>query len=167
MSTKTLSLATLATATLLVSGWALAADPVAPVAPVAQPAPMAAPAGKAAKAAKMDTNGDGSISREEAQAHGKLASRFDSLDTDKNGSLSSAEMKAHKEQHVGKPGKMDKADKPGKHVAGLDTNGDQLISREEAAKNPKMARHFDQADTNKDGQLSTDEIAAARQSRGK
>ena len=167
MSSKTLSLAALATAALLATGWALAADPVDPASPMP---PAAAPAGKAAKAgkpmSKLDANGDGSVSREEAQSHSKLAGQFDSLDTDKDGRLSTTEMQAHKDQHVGKRGKMDKAGKHGK-AAEMDTNGDQLISREEAAKNPKMARHFDLADTNKDGQLSTDEIAAARQSRGK
>jgi uncharacterized protein (DUF1501 family) len=41
-----------------------------------------------------------------------------------------------------------------------DTNGDGLISRQEAAALPKLARHFDEIDTNHDGQLSKDELKA-------
>ena len=44
-----------------------------------------------------------------------------------------------------------------------DTNGDGLISRAEAAALPRIARHFDAIDTNKDGQLSQDELRAFHQ----
>ncbi len=43
----------------------------------------------------------------------------------------------------------------------LDANGDGLISREEAAPARGVARHFDQADTNRDGSLSAPEFEAA------
>ena len=39
----------------------------------------------------------------------------------------------------------------------LDANHDGVIDRAEAAKAPKLAEHFDQMDTNKDGKLSADE----------
>ena len=42
-----------------------------------------------------------------------------------------------------------------------DTNGDGMISREEAAALPMISKHFDQLDTNKDGYLTPDELAAA------
>lgn len=41
-----------------------------------------------------------------------------------------------------------------------DTNGDGLISRDEAKALPRLARHFDEIDTNRDGQLSQDELRA-------
>lgn len=41
-----------------------------------------------------------------------------------------------------------------------DTNGDGLISRAEAAALPRIAQHFDQIDTNKDGQISVEEMRA-------
>ncbi|APV51205.1 hypothetical protein BWI17_16860 [Betaproteobacteria bacterium GR16-43] len=41
-----------------------------------------------------------------------------------------------------------------------DTNGDGMISREEAKGMPRLAKHFDEIDTNKDGQLSRDEMRA-------
>ncbi len=43
----------------------------------------------------------------------------------------------------------------------LDKNGDGMISRDEAAARPKLARMFDKIDTNKDGMLSKDEMKAA------
>jgi Ca2+-binding EF-hand superfamily protein len=42
----------------------------------------------------------------------------------------------------------------------LDTNGDKLISRDEAKANPMLSKNFDAIDANKDGQLSRDEIKA-------
>ena len=41
-----------------------------------------------------------------------------------------------------------------------DTNGDGLISKAEAAALPRLAAHFDQIDTNHDGQVSFDELHA-------
>ena len=41
-----------------------------------------------------------------------------------------------------------------------DTNGDGLISRQEAAALPMLAKNFDAIDTNHDGQLSKDELKA-------
>ena len=43
-----------------------------------------------------------------------------------------------------------------------DTNGDGLISRAEAAALPKIAERFDQIDANRDGQVSVEELKAAR-----
>jgi len=44
-----------------------------------------------------------------------------------------------------------------------DTNGDGLISREEAVALPMLAKHFDQIDTDHDGQLSKAELRASAQ----
>jgi Ca2+-binding EF-hand superfamily protein len=41
-----------------------------------------------------------------------------------------------------------------------DTNGDGLISRAEAAALPRIAKHFDEIDANKDGQVSKEELRA-------
>jgi EF hand len=47
----------------------------------------------------------------------------------------------------------------GQHTrhARLDTNGDGVIDRSEAAKAPKFAEHFDKFDTDKDGRITADE----------
>jgi hypothetical protein len=46
-----------------------------------------------------------------------------------------------------------------------DTNGDGLISRDEAKALPRLAKHFDEIDTNHDGQISADEMRAAHEKR--
>ena len=45
---------------------------------------------------KLDTNGDGVISKSEAAADPTLAAKFDKLDADKNGSLSTTELSSMK-----------------------------------------------------------------------
>lgn len=47
---------------------------------------------------------------------------------------------------------------PAQRLAKLDTNGDGVIDRSEAAVNPRLAAKFDQLDKNKDGKLSRDEL---------
>jgi hypothetical protein len=47
-------------------------------------------------------------------------------------------------------------DRQARH-AKLDTNGDGVIDRSEAAKAPKFAEHFDKLDANKDGRITADE----------
>ena len=41
--------------------------------------------------------------------------------------------------------------------AKVDTNGDGVIDRSEAAANPRMAQHFEKLDTNRDGRITADE----------
>ena len=49
---------------------------------------------------------------------------------------------------------------------GADADGNGTISQAEAQKSlPRLARRFDQLDANKDGQISREEIAAARKAR--
>jgi Ca2+-binding EF-hand superfamily protein len=48
-----------------------------------------------------------------------------------------------------------------KRLRAADTNGDGLISREEAVALPMLARHFDQIDADHDGQLSKAELRAS------
>ena len=48
----------------------------------------------------------------------------------------------------------------GDHFKKADTNGDGMISREEAKAMPRLAAHFDEIDANKDGLISADEMRA-------
>ncbi len=103
---------------------------------------------------RADKNGDHKISREEAAAHPRLAKRFDAIDANKDGFITRDEMKA---AHA----KVASA-----RLKAIDTDGDGRISRAEAnAKAPHVARNFDAMDTNKDGYLSKDEMAAAKKRR--
>jgi len=51
--------------------------------------------------------------------------------------------------------------KRGERLKQLDTNGDQMISKEEAAADPMLARRFDSIDANGDGQITRDEMRTA------
>jgi len=53
----------------------------------------------------------------------------------------------------------------GDRLQKADTNGDGLISRAEAAALPRLAKHFDEIDANKDGQISADEMRASHEKR--
>jgi Ca2+-binding EF-hand superfamily protein len=53
----------------------------------------------------------------------------------------------------------------GEKLKAADTNGDGMISREEAKALPRLAKHFDAIDANKDGKLSADELSASREKR--
>jgi Ca2+-binding EF-hand superfamily protein len=146
------------------AGIALAGVSVTSV--VAQTAPATSQAtpkhGKGFEA--LDTNKDTLISRDEAKGHRFLAKKFDTIDINKDGYLSQAELAAfraaHKEHRDGKHGM-----RGGKGLAALDTNKDQLISREEAKGHPRLAQHFDAIDSNKDGQLSREELKDFRAAR--
>ncbi len=104
--------------------------------------------------AKLDTNGDGMISRGEAAAKPKLAAHFDQIDTNKDGQLSFDEIAAARQKHQ---------QRAAAKFAKLDTDNDGRISRNEASAAPKLAKNFDAIDTNKDGFLSKDELKAAHQ----
>jgi Ca2+-binding EF-hand superfamily protein len=53
----------------------------------------------------------------------------------------------------------------GQGLRAADTNGDGMISREEAKALPRLAKHFDQIDADKNGQITAEEMKAARQVR--
>jgi hypothetical protein len=80
---------------------ALAAVLIAPVAfaqdyPSSQTSPSTDKQTTSVDYTKLDTNGDGNISKSEASADPTLSAKFDKLDTDKSGSLSSTEIMAKK-----------------------------------------------------------------------
>lgn len=93
---------------------------------------------------QFDTNKDGKLSKDE------VAARFDQLDANKDGFLSPDELAAARAQFAGRRPRMD-------------TDGDALVSREEAKNSPMLAQNFDAIDVNKDGQLSRDEMRTYHQ----
>jgi Ca2+-binding EF-hand superfamily protein len=143
-----------------------------------------APGGElGARVKAMDKNGDGKISKDEAQ--GPLAQFFDRIDRNGDGFITMEETeemgkKFGKNKNPGAPpknngkpkgeepkpgdGKGKKfgkgAPKDGNPLAMLDTNSDGKIARNEA-KGP-LAANFDRLDVNKDGFISGEEGQAIR-----
>ncbi len=102
----------------------------------------------------VDANGDGSISRQEAELKTPVMfDNFDAIDTNHDGGLSKKEIKAFtaalekKRRDFGQ--QLENADK--------DKNG--MLSREEAQALPYLSEHFDEIDGNMDGQLVMKEIS--------
>ena len=115
---------------------------------------------------KWDTNGDGVVTREEAQAASanSVAKRFDELDLNKDGQITKEEMSQVREtRHAAMKQKFD-AD-----FKAADKNADGGLSKEEAsASMPRLAKHFDELDANKDGVVTQEELQAHHQQmRGK
>lgn len=63
------------------------------------------------------------------------------------------------------PPKGDRAHKMHERLKAADKDGDGKISRAESAALPRIAKHFDEIDTNKDGFLSKQEMKAFHEKR--
>jgi Ca2+-binding EF-hand superfamily protein len=118
------------------------------------------PGAMAERLKKADTNGDGMISREEAKALPRIAAHFDEIDTNHDGQITADELRAFHQKQGGEGMKHG-----GAMFKKLDTDGDGRISRAEAQAAPRLAEHFDEIDTNKDGFITMDEMKAAQAKR--
>lgn len=109
----------------------------------------------------LDANGDGVVTREEAQAHPRMAAQFDAADTNKDGQLDAAELAALREAI-----RTEARARADARWAAADTNGDGAISREEAQKSmPRLAENFDKFDANGDGRIERSEMHNFRMKR--
>ncbi|SHE93436.1 EF-hand domain-containing protein [Thermomonas hydrothermalis] len=129
---KRLHLMLLALTTTMASAAAIAQVAPPPAPPAAPPAPPASPM------QRVDANGDGVITRDEAAKFPRLAARFDQLDKNKDGKLTSDELPARHWRQDGQP-PMDRQ------------QWQQRMAEQ-------RAECFDKADSNKDGKLSREEF---------
>ena len=149
MIRKTLVLAALAT---------LAPVALLAAAPAATTATATAPHRGGDMFNRLDTNHDGAISKEEAAAGSYLVRSFDTIDANHDGLITQDEMRA-----AGEKRREEMRAEAEARFKAADKNGDNLLSKDEVtAGMPRLARNFDLLDTNKDGELSPEELAAAR-----
>jgi hypothetical protein len=110
---------------------------------------------------KWDTNGDGVVTKEEAQAASAsmVDKRFSELDLNKDGQITKEEMSQARDARRSAMKEKFEAD-----FKAADKNGDGGLSKEEAqASMPRLASHFDQLDANKDGVVTQEELQAHHQ----
>lgn len=110
--------------------------------------------------AELDADGDGQLTAEEFAAHAKA--RFDAADTDGDGALSAAEMAARAQAEMAK--RMEQ--RMSQMIERRDTNGDGMLSFDEAAPQAGKGPLFGRIDANGDGTVTAEEYAAMAQKRG-
>ena len=113
--------------------------------------------------ARMDVNKDGKLDAADRSARRNMV--FDRLDTDKNGAISREEFNARPQRpegEAGKPGARGHHGAHGRHFGGgfgrLARNDGPITQAEFTA---RALQRFDQADANKDGQVTKEERQAA------
>jgi len=111
---------------------------------------------------RWDTNADGQITRDEAQAAASVqaAKRFDKLDLNHDGVLTREEVQqARQAQRAAFKQKFEA------RFQAAQTSGQGGLTKAEAAASfPHLARRFDRLDTNQDGILTLQEVEGAWQS---
>jgi Ca2+-binding EF-hand superfamily protein len=155
-----ISLAVAVSAALLAAGAADAGSGRKSKGAVAAPAASAPAAGSMSMAQGMGPGGgmQGGGMQGARPGPSFLLDQFDAIDADKNGQLSRAEVTAWVTAR-----QDEMRQRIEDHVKAADTNGDGLISLDEAkARLPMVADHFDFLDANKDGQISKAEFERLR-----
>ena len=113
--------------------------------------------------ADADTDGDGKLSTEEANANAGLSSRFSTIDADKDGFVTSEEYRVFYTANAGQG-----AQNAAAHSAvvtrdvwvKLDADSDSRISMAEAAGNADLSASFSTMDSNGDGFVTQAEYSA-------
>jgi hypothetical protein len=102
----------------------------------------------------VDANGDGIITREEAQVYPRLATHFDAADANRDGRLEGAEVEAGRDT-----AKREARAAIRERWNAADKDGDGSISQAEANESmPRLGKRFGDFDANGDGKISREEI---------
>lgn len=133
--------------------------PVAEPTPAARPTPLSAPTSvnrdSGMSFTDLDKNMDSGVTRDELAIGEMLHQHFNEADTSGDGRLSFAEIERHR---------MDMTLEPqavitdGRTIVQMDTNGDGGVALAELWDNEMLHRHFEEADADGDGKLSSDEV---------
>jgi Ca2+-binding EF-hand superfamily protein len=108
--------------------------------------------------ADLDANSDGAVSRDEASSHAWLAGRFDGIDANKDGQLDKDELSAKREAHH-----AERKARTDERWKASDTDGNGSLSLAEAtASSSWVGERFTKLDANSDGELTREEMGAAR-----
>jgi Ca2+-binding EF-hand superfamily protein len=105
---------------------------------------------------KLDTNGDGVISRKEFDAFN--AKHFKELDTNKDGKLTLEELQSGPSPRMGHGDGTTHLDQ---RFNAADVNHDGGLDRDEAKEMPMLSQYFDEVDANKDGKVTRQEYLDA------
>ena len=105
---------------------------------------------------KLDTNGDGVISKAEFNAFN--ARHFKKLDTNNDGKLTPEELQGGHKQEMGHGDGTTHLDQ---RFNAADANHDGGLDREEASNMPMLSQYFDEVDANKDGKVTRQEYLDA------
>jgi Ca2+-binding EF-hand superfamily protein len=106
---------------------------------------------------RLDTNGDGSISKAEFDAFN--AEHFKNLDTNNDGKITPDELRAAQDQMQQNHGMGhgDGTTHLDQRFYAADANHDGGLDREEAKNMPMLSKYFDEVDANKDGKVTRQE----------
>lgn len=130
--------------------------------------------------AQLDADGNGAISREEAQAVATLTDNWSQYDQDGDGALDEEEFGRFEQDTTARTGVAQAGEDrdpaegipatrhqeealEGDLVGHLDKDGDGRVSEEEAQAEAELADNWDQYDANDDGQLDARELDQYRQ----